>query len=400
MAEETAAPAPKAEAAPKEWSKPETPVRMLPFEETEPEPTDGIGLCLSGGGYRAMIFHLGALRRLNEAGWLARLDRVSSVSGGSIAAAQLALAWERLGFGEDGVAANLEDEVVEPVRELARHTIDVAAVLRGVLGPETIAERAAATYDRRLFGDATLQDLPDEPRFVFNATSVQTGGLWRFGKDYMADWRVGRVREPDVPVADAVAASAGFPPVLSPFVLDLRQADWVTDEWNHLTEGGFRDRVVLSDGGVYDNLGLETAWKRCRTILVSDAGGQLEFETAPDRDWARHAVRSAKLVDQQVRDLRKRQVIGAYVRDERDGSYWGIRSDVTHYELPDALPCHAEATLALAEVPTRLARMSDLLQERLMNWGYAVCDAAMRAHVDNSLPAPADFPYPAAGVGE
>lgn len=44
----------------------------------------GIGLCLSGGGYRAMIFHLGALIRLNESGYLFQLKRISSVSGGSI----------------------------------------------------------------------------------------------------------------------------------------------------------------------------------------------------------------------------------------------------------------------------------------------------------------------------
>ena len=55
------------------------------------EPEDGVALCLSGGGYRAMLFHLGALWRLNEAGFLPRLARVSSVSGGSITAGLLTL---------------------------------------------------------------------------------------------------------------------------------------------------------------------------------------------------------------------------------------------------------------------------------------------------------------------
>jgi len=45
---------------------------------------DGIGLCLSGGGYRAMLFHVGALYRLNEFGLLPRIARIASVSGGSI----------------------------------------------------------------------------------------------------------------------------------------------------------------------------------------------------------------------------------------------------------------------------------------------------------------------------
>ena len=47
--------------------------------------------------------------------------------------------------------------------------------------------------------------------------------------------------------------------------------------------------------------------------------------------------------------------------------------------------------------PTRLKRMNNTLQERLINWGYAVCDAAMRKHVDTSLPK-GKFPYPNSGV--
>jgi NTE family protein len=58
----------------------------------------------------------------------------------------------------------------------------------------------------------------------------------------------------------------------------------------------------------------------------------------------------------------------------------------------------AGATLALAEIPTRLKRLGDLVQERLINWGYAVCDAALRRHVDPARRMPADFPYPAARV--
>src|SRR6267143_2042881 len=71
-----------------------------PRESRAPEP--GIALCLSGGGYRAMIFHAGALLRLNECGYLPKLARVSSVSGGSIAAGVLGLAWSKLRFDDLG----------------------------------------------------------------------------------------------------------------------------------------------------------------------------------------------------------------------------------------------------------------------------------------------------------
>ena len=63
------------------------------------------------------------------------------------------------------------------------------------------------------------------------------------------------------------------------------------------------------------------------------------------------------------------------------------------------MSCPPDKTLELAEVSTRLAALSAPLQERLVNWGFAVCDAALRKHVDPSVTAPDNFPYPVAGVG-
>lgn len=76
--------------------------------EKNATPTDGIGLCLSGGGYRAMLFHVGAILRLNEARLLPKLCRVSSVSGGSITAAVLGMNWRKLCFAAD-TSAKLEE---------------------------------------------------------------------------------------------------------------------------------------------------------------------------------------------------------------------------------------------------------------------------------------------------
>jgi NTE family protein len=104
------------------------------------------------------------------------------------------------------------------------------------------------------------------------------------------------------------------------------------------------------------------------------------------------------LVDNQVRSLRKRQVIDSFEAGARKGAYWGIRTNIADYQLADALPCPYERTLALAETPTRLKRLDDVVQERLINWGYAVCDAALRRHVDPAVRKPAGFPYPVAKV--
>lgn len=366
-------------------------------------------LCLSGGGYRAMLFHLGTLWRLNDIGYLPKLARISSVSGGSITAAQLGLAWARLDFDNAGVGRAFVSEVVDPIRRLASTTIDRRSIALGLFWRGTVGDHIASAYSHHLYGDSTLQDLPDDagraaPRFVINATNVQTGSLFRFSRPFNADWRVGVIERPMTPLALAVAASSAFPPVLSPTILPVQETDFAENHRGPLFRPPYNTRIVLTDGGVYDNLGLETVWKRFDTVLVSDAGGQLSGEARPAWDWIRHTVRVLGLIDNQVRSMRKRQVIASYklpkgVPGHRLGTYWSIRSDPKGYPAQIALPCPPEHIARLAGVPTRLKRLDARTQERLINWGYAMTDVAMRAWVDKSLPSPAQFPYPKAGIG-
>ena len=371
------------------------PVEYLSTDSKEPE--SGVALCLSGGGYRAMVFHAGVIWRLYETGMLAKLDRVSSVSGGSITAAVLGLVWDRLKVDAPADLSVFKEHFIKSIRNLAGETIDAWGIVGGILLPGTISEKIQESYRKHLFGDATLQDLVDKPRFVINAINVQSGVLWRFSKPYMRDYRVGEVKRPRIALAKAVAASSAFPPVLSPMIMELNPGTFTPGSGDDLQREPYTSRVVLSDGGVYDNLGLETAWKRYDTILVSDAGGQLKPEEEPKEDWARHSYRVLNLIDNQVRSLRKRQVIQSYCDKARKGAYWGIRTNIADYGLADALPCPHDRTLALAATPTRLKRMDSTLQERLINWGYAVCDAALRKHVDLSL-GKGKFPYPNTGI--
>ena len=118
----------------------------------------------------------------------------------------------------------------------------------------------------------------------------------------------------------------------------------------------------------------------------------------PHEDWVRHSMRVLDLIDNQVRALRKRQLIEAYQLGTRKGAYWGIRTNIQDYQLADALPCPFPRTMELANLPTRLKAMDPTIQERLINWGYAVCDAALRKHVDSQLIKPANLPYPASGI--
>ena len=110
-----------------------------------------------------------------ETGLLRRLHRVVSVSGGSIAAGALAVAWNELDFDENGVAADLLEKVGTPLLRLASKRVDIPAIALGFLPFVSAARLASATYDRVLFKKKTLQDLPESPRFSFTATSLQSG---------------------------------------------------------------------------------------------------------------------------------------------------------------------------------------------------------------------------------
>lgn len=186
-----------------------------------------IQLALSGGGYRAMLFHLGALWRMNELGLLPKLTLISSVSGGSIAAGALAVHWSDLRFDEEsGVSPCFISLVAEPLMELAGQTIDVPAVLSGSLWTRSASDELAAAYSAYLFEHRKLQNLPLSPSFVFNSTNLQTGENWEFRRDEMGDPIAGYVRNPAATIAEVVAASSAYPPVLSPFYLVPGDVNW------------------------------------------------------------------------------------------------------------------------------------------------------------------------------
>lgn len=357
---------------------------------------DQLALCLSGGGYRAMLFHLGTIWYLNDAGYLPKLDRVSSVSGGSITAGVLATRWKDLTFDATGKATNFANIVVVPVRKMASTTIDAGGVIGGILTPGTsISDRIIKSYRKVLFGNATLQDIVDRPRFVINATNVQTGSLFRFSKPYIADYRIGRIMKPTTGIAEAVAASSAFPPVLSPARLSFQHSQWTDLDVDACGKPPFTTKVVLTDGGVYDNMGIETAWKRCKRVLVSDGGGKYQPDENPSSIWVQHSIRITGTIDNQVRSLRKRQVVSAFVdpNDAHSGTYWGMWTKPSDYPVV-ALPMTDANAMALAKTPTRLAELSNDAQNRIINFGYGMAERAIRSYFDTGAFKPTAFPCP------
>lgn len=385
-------------------------------------PVEEVAIALSGGGYRAMLFHTGVLWRLGQWGFftgqpLSRVDgqgqtslvgplaRVSSVSGGSLVSAMLGLAYPRLKpLSGTAFDTAYQDAVVEPIRRLAGTTLAGTSalgawqVIKSVLLPGSVNERVARAYDRHLYHGKTLQDLPDDVRFVINASNLQSGALWRFSRPFMRDWKVGEVRDPRVSLAAAVGASSAFPPVLAPAELSLRDADYTPGSGAGLQHAPFTTRPTLADGGVYDNLGLETCFKRCKTLFVSNAGKPFEPLPAPSRNWASIGARCIDVMDNQVLAQRKRLLVDALRSRQRHGAFWDIQQDIAKHPCQPRLPCPPDRTAMLATVATDLAKKDTVLQERLINWGYASADAAVRAWFNRLYAPAADFPYPAAKV--
>lgn len=368
-----------------------SPVRGSASSDVE----DGYALALSGGGYRAMLFHVGVILRINEVGLLGRLKRISSVSGGSITSGVLATRWTQLDWDGE-VATNLSELLEGPIRRLASTRIDIPSVVTALAMPfVSVADRVQAQLDETLFDGATLADLPTEPQFVFNATNLESGILFRFRRDYLGDYRVGRVFSPVTPVSAAVTASAAFPPFLSPYQFGGEGLDWRTERGNDLTGDDYRGQISLSDGGVYDNLALEAVWKRYRTILISDAGGHFEADDHPDRDWLRQMLRVLHIMDSQVRALRRRMVIDAFKSGKRHGIFVSTISRLDKFPNGPHIPVNPKVTDNLANLSTRLWPIDPSDQERLINWGYAATDAGIRGFLQNDSPsAPGSLPHP------
>lgn len=352
-----------------------------------PEPRgsrSGVGLCLSGGGFRAALFHLGALRRLNEVGILSQVTTVSGVSGGSIVAAHLAQRlrpWPAMGTA----AADWDATIAGPFRAFASRNIRTWPLLNRLLPwrwfhRSTAVETLAAIYDESLTSLA-LRDLPETPRFIFCATDMVYGVNWIFERRRMGDYQAGYMAPPaEWSVARAVAASSCFPPVFNPLPVRVDPARLKAGK---AAPGPERDACLrdlrLTDGGNYDNMGLEPVWKDHAVVLVSDGTGT--FDPSPDRSLMWRLNRYIEIQGKQSAALRKRWLIASFMSGALDGSYWSVASAAASYGpglagYPDDL-----VKGVLAAVRTDLDAFSEGERNVLENHGYLVCDAAIQRHL-------------------
>ena len=155
-------------------------------------------------------------------------------------------------------------------------------------------------------------------------------------------------------------------------------------------------RVLLTDGGVYDNLGLEPVWKSHAIVLCSDGGKPSQIEPDSGSAIAARVSRTVEIFSDQALSLRKRWLIQQFQTGALGGAYWGLRTDISGYAR------HREgfrgALLSLfAGVRTDLDAFSDDEQRALINHGWLLADAALESYARalvEETPTPSGPPFP------
>lgn len=374
----------------------------------------GMCLCLSGGGFRATLFHLGVVQRLNELGVLSRLSTITSVSGGSITNGVLASRWASLNLGPNGVFTNLDDLVVKPLREFCATDLRTAMLIGARLNPfnwpRLVVDRfsvsgnsLAEAYEP--FFKSTLSDLPppgpQSPRFIFCATNVRTGACWHFHggpQARMGDFYNGYCDAGHVRVSDAVAASSAFPPGFSALRLQIpdgqtfsRDDPWGTQRVTSSKRPSSQaiellNPILLTDGGVYDNLGVEPVWTTYNTLFVSDAGRPFESVDSSGQSLPSRLRRAADISMEQVAAVRKRWLVTDLVAGRRFGALWTLHTRLADFPISDKHGYDEASAKLIRKIRTDLDAFSEGEIACLENHGYSMADAAMRSYAAGHCP--------------
>lgn len=425
-----------------------------------------VGLALSGGGFRASFYHLGVLARLAEVGALRRVEVLSCVSGGSVLGACYWLALRNrmleatsgtfidyvdlvrqlIEHFETAVASDLRDQAqLGRLKTLWRF----AAGEKGAMDSLQVASALEAHFYRPLMpgpGPLYMHDLPytpgdhnaaiagpgpfnpsrhnwcradKVPALILNATTVNTGHAWQFTPTWMGEspWSVheGADSVPrlqwmwydqaanwQMPLGEAVAASACVPGVFSPVRID--------DQYPDIS-------VQLVDGGVYDNQGTTALLAQsCNVLIVSDAAGQLKLERQPEsglKGLAGYALRSMDTLKERIRqanfmDLSAREesrlVRGLMILHMKAGLTPGVirlpfssEAYVEEHSLLTPSGVRRDFQQALAELRTDLDAFSLVESRSLMACGYQMARKAFErdlGRVDGLTDAPHEIEWP------
>jgi predicted acylesterase/phospholipase RssA len=345
-----------------------------------------IDLLLSGGGYRATLFHIGVLRFLYEhrlvdapptTSLLSQVRYVVGVSGGSITASHFATFFPDYCAQFRNIASHLTGFTAN--HDIRRHVME---------GRGTAAELLADLFQVK---EPTFGDLGKRPHLYLLGTSFKTGGCVAFSKAGIDHYRNGQRGEsalvkdgsivtPTVLLASAMAASTAFPPFLPPVTIGpaIFRSELSQGKIGHLA--GYE----VADGGIRDNLGLEFYMSQLRTpedtsvCIISDAGMLFDWDNASYSD---HSIIAWFKRLQRIIDVQMGRSQGVLVGTATDSSYGYLSlanaSDAPMQEdLEQKKPYNQELTNPVAEcvakTPTDLSPVTQADVYALVRLGYDV----------------------------
>lgn len=345
-----------------------------------------LGLALSGGGFRATLFHLGVLRFLKDVDLLSSVTDIASVSGGSILAAHLTLNWDRYnGTDEDFdeavgeivsfVKFDVRNHVVRrlPLQYPARLISQLVRYPSRNLTPNAILEKC---YEQYLYGDTCLYQLPAQPMLHILATSVSNGGLSVFNRNGLyVQQRTedGEVRFDHVPgkmasIPRVVGASSAFPGFFPP--VEFTAADLGVRDGEFPTE-------YFTDGGVYDNLGIRAfTWLKqlgseFDEVFVSDAGKPFQILSDNSLGFIGQSVRASDILWDRVWQLERENFA-----KETGFAFIPITESVAEDEDPTL---HPVVQAEVQTIRTDLDHFSDMEINGLAQHGYEVARKVFKA---------------------
>ncbi|MCE9584218.1 MAG: patatin-like phospholipase family protein [Planctomycetes bacterium] len=366
--------------------------------QTKPAPPQ-IGLALSGGGFRASLFHLGALRFLKDADLLQHVSDIASISGGSILGAHFALNRDAyLGSTEDfdKAATAFLSLVRRDVRgRVERRFLFAWLPLIGwMYAPWAKRTRLLRKEYESLLGSKSLRDLGDAfPRLHILATSFTSGELITFdsvGVTLGTAAASSPCKAPGARISLAVTSSSAFQPIFPPLTLDAK-ALGVKQQQFPLT-------CHAVDGGVFDNLGIEKLiWLASRGkadltyFVISDAQADFDWETgkAFGSVYSR-ATRATEILMKRISDLlfekalqhsennaaeimRIQEVRLGIARPRPTYIRFSLSTDDTYREESTGIA--RDIAMAASQIRTDLNDFSDIEIDLLTRLGYAKCRA-------------------------
>ena len=334
-----------------------------------------LALVLSGGGIRAMVFHLGVLKLLAEKNLLENVSKISTVSGGSLIVGLI--------YQESSLSWPSSSQFINKVYPALKHKLCnqsmTLGALKQLLNPLNLkfllsrANLLALSFVNEWGIKAKLGDLPSSPEWAINGTTAETGKRFRFKYDSFGDYLLGYTESKTYPLANALAVSAAFPGGFGPLAINTNQYVWEKrEEWNADAKTAKEitleyKKLHIYDGGVYDNLGLEPFFDagKCQSkidekIIVSDAGAPLGqgFDWYVLNPW--RLKRIADIMADQAHALRVRG-FAQHLINTNQGAYFYIAD----------LPTSPDSEFA-SSFPTTLRKLEVEEFDALARHGYAV----------------------------